>query len=750
MPYALPMSTFPATRLRRLRRTGALRELVRETTLSIDDLVLPLFVAPEALRNEELPPLSRLTVDGTVRECEELLRAGVKAVLLFGIPEEKDDEGSGAWVADGIVQQALRALRPRFPELLLLTDVCLCEYTEHGHCGVLRGEEIDNDASLELLARTAVSHVEAGADIVCPSDMMDGRVGAIRAELPETPIIAYAAKYASAFYGPFREAAGSAPSFGDRRSYQMDPGNVREALRECELDIAEGADVVMVKPALPYLDVIRAVRERFDLPVAAYNVSGEYAMVKAAAAAGLPRRAHRRARVADGDPPCRRGDHRQLLGQGAGGLAVEPQPPDEPQAPERMPSELWERAQRHIPGGVNSPVRAMRAVGIDEPFFVTHGNGAYIETRDGRRLLDWVQSWGPLLFGHADPETVEAVRSAALDGMSFGAPTEREVELAAEIGDAVPSIEQVRLVSSGTEAAMSALRLARAFTGRNRVLKFAGGYHGHADPFLAAAGSGLATLGIPASPGVPGSVVGDTIVIDYNDAVAATAAVERFGGELAAVFVEPVAGNIGCVPPAPGFLEALRSQCDACGALLVFDEVITGFRVARGGAQERFGVLPDLTVLGKIVGGGLPLAAFGGPAEIMSRLAPVGDVYQAGTLSGNPLATAAGISVLRRLRDPSVYVELERRSARLEDGLAPFGQVQRVGAMLTLFAGRSEPVTRMLQLDTERYAELFRHLLDAGIYIAPSQYECVFPSLSHGDGEIDDTIAAVASFAAAG
>jgi porphobilinogen synthase len=280
------MSTFPATRLRRLRRTSALRDLVRETTLSLDDLVMPLFVAPEALPNEALPGMSRLTIEGVVRECEELLRLGVRSVILFGIPEEKDDEGTGAWVADGIVQRALRALRERFPELLLLTDVCLCEYTAHGHCGVLRDGEVDNDSSLELLARTAVSHVEAGADIVCPSDMMDGRVGAIRAELPDTPIIAYAAKYASAFYGPFREAAGSAPSFGDRRGYQMDPGNVREALRECELDIAEGADVVLVKPALPYLDVVRAVRDRFDVPVGAYNVSGEYAMVKAAAAAG--------------------------------------------------------------------------------------------------------------------------------------------------------------------------------------------------------------------------------------------------------------------------------------------------------------------------------------------------------------------------------------------------------------------------------------------------------------------------------
>ncbi len=286
------MNAFPATRLRRLRRTGPLRALVREARLDLADFVLPLFVAREPLGSEALPAMSRHTVDGLVREVEELAGLGVSAVLLFGIPEEKDEEGSGAWEENGIVQRALRALRARFPELLLLTDVCLCEYTSHGHCGVIRDGDVDNDATLELLARTAVSHVEAGADAVCPSDMMDGRVGAIRQALDEagfsrTAIVAYSAKYASAFYGPFRDAAGSAPSFGDRRGYQMDPANVREALRECELDVREGADVIMVKPALPYLDVIRAVRERFDLPVAAYSVSGEYAMIKAAAARGF-------------------------------------------------------------------------------------------------------------------------------------------------------------------------------------------------------------------------------------------------------------------------------------------------------------------------------------------------------------------------------------------------------------------------------------------------------------------------------
>jgi glutamate-1-semialdehyde 2,1-aminomutase len=336
------------------------------------------------------------------------------------------------------------------------------------------------------------------------------------------------------------------------------------------------------------------------------------------------------------------------------------------------------------------------------------------------------------------------VREAALDGTSFGAPTEREVELAAEIVDAVPSVERVRLVSSGTEAAMSTLRLARGFTKRDRVIVFHGCYHGHADPFLASAGSGLATLGIPASPGVPTGIASDTIVCEYNDVDGVASAVERYGEGLAAIFVEPVAGNMGCVPPEPGFLEALRLLADASGALLVFDEVITGFRVGRGGAQARYGVLPDLTVLGKIVGGGLPLAAFGGRADVMAELAPSGRVYQAGTLSGNPLATAAGTSVLRRLRDPELYDELERRSARLAAGLAPFGRVQRVGAMLTLYPGRDEPVERFAELDGDRYGELFRGLYDRGIYVAPSAYECLFPSLAHGDDEIDETIAAVA------
>jgi glutamate-1-semialdehyde 2,1-aminomutase len=390
-------------------------------------------------------------------------------------------------------------------------------------------------------------------------------------------------------------------------------------------------------------------------------------------------------------------------------------------------------------------VRAWNSVSAGEPFFARRGEGAYIEDNEGRRYVDWVMSWGPLVFGHADPEIVEAVQEAAADGTTFGTPTEREVDLAEEIVDAVPSVEKVRLVSSGTEAAMSAIRLARGATHRDRILKFAGCYHGHADALLAEAGSGLATLGLPSSPGVPRGAAGDTIVTAYNDVDAAAAAVERYGEGLAAVLVEPIAGNMGVVPPAPGFLEALRALCDASGALLVFDEVITGFRVARGGAQELYGIEPDLTVLGKIVGGGLPLAAFGGRADVMDELAPAGPVYQAGTLSGNPLATAAALVVLRRLRDPEVYRRLEETGAALEAGLSISGvTVQRVGGMLTAFM-QGGPVWNFASAqgaDTERYGELFRHLLEQRVYVAPSQFEAMFVSTAHGPAEVERTVEA--------
>jgi glutamate-1-semialdehyde 2,1-aminomutase len=414
---------------------------------------------------------------------------------------------------------------------------------------------------------------------------------------------------------------------------------------------------------------------------------------------------------------------------------------------------LFRRASDVIPGGVNSPVRAWGAVGAGEPFFAARGEGAYLWDAEGNRYVDWVMSWGPLVFGHADPEIVEAVQEAAADGTTFGAPTEREVELAEEIVDAVPSVEKVRLVSSGTEGAMSALRLVRGFTGRERIVKFSGCYHGHADALLAAGGSGLATLGIPSSPGVPAGAAADTIVCSYNDIEGVTAAVERHGDELAAVIVEPIAGNMGVVPPAPGFLETLRALCDASGALLVFDEVITGFRVARGGAQEVYGVAPDLTVLGKIAGGGLPLAAFGGRADVMDQLAPSGPVYQAGTLSGNPLATAAALVTLRRLRDPGVYARLEEAGTRLEAGLLDAAGdeavcVQRVGAMATLFfhEGPVRAFEDAAASDTDRFGAWFRHLLARGHYVAPSQFEALFVSAAHGEAEIDALAEAAHAF----
>ena len=414
---------------------------------------------------------------------------------------------------------------------------------------------------------------------------------------------------------------------------------------------------------------------------------------------------------------------------------------------------LLARANARIPGGVNSPVRAFNAVG-GSPFFVVSAKGAELVDTEGRRYVDYVQSWGASILGHADPRIVEAVQRAAADGTSFGAPTAREVELAEAICERVPSVEKVRLVSSGTEAAMTAVRLARGATGRVKILKFAGCYHGHLDALLVAAGSGLATLGIPGSAGVTPGAVADTVVVPYNDIPAVDAAFIEH--DIAAVLVEPIAANMGLVLPTTGFLDYLRNRCTGAGALLVFDEVITGFRVAVGGAQERFGITPDLSIFGKVVGGGLPLAAIGGSAAVMDHLAPLGPVYQAGTLSGNPLATAAGLAALAQL-DAAAYVTLEAKAARLVEGLLGAfsaaglaAQVTQAGTLAGLFFA-PEPVTNYAAAqngDHELYARFFHGMLDRGVYFAPSGYETTFVSLAHTDDVIDATIAIATEVAA--
>lgn len=415
---------------------------------------------------------------------------------------------------------------------------------------------------------------------------------------------------------------------------------------------------------------------------------------------------------------------------------------------------LFEKALKLIPGGVNSPVRAFKSVGRT-PLFIKKAKGAYIWDVDGNKFIDYVGSWGPMILGHAHPQILKAIRGAAAGGTSFGAPTELEVKMAELITRIVPSIEMVRMVNSGTEATMSAIRLARAYTGRDKIIKFEGCYHGHGDSFLIKAGSGALTLGVPDSPGVPAAIASGTLTARYNDLISVNHLVDQHPNSIAAIIVEPVVGNMGCIPPQPGFLKGLRKICDSNGIVLIFDEVMTGFRVALGGAQELYGVKPDLTTLGKIVGGGLPVGAYGGKKEIMQMVAPAGPMYQAGTLSGNPLAMAAGYEMLTLLtKNRSVYKKLEKLGATLEEGVREVlkrkgleFQVNRVGSMFTLFFTDTPVVDydSAKRSDASAFASYFRKMLENGIYLPPSQFEAAFISASHSASNVEKTLRAIRS-----
>ena len=419
--------------------------------------------------------------------------------------------------------------------------------------------------------------------------------------------------------------------------------------------------------------------------------------------------------------------------------------------PRKQSEKLFRQAQKHIPGGVNSPVRAFKGVG-GTPVFFHQAEGPYLFDEDDNRYIDYVGSWGPMILGHNHPDVITAVHDAVNNGLSFGAPTAAEIAMADKVCELVPSMDMVRMVNSGTEATMSAIRLARGYTGRDKIIKFEGCYHGHVDSLLVKAGSGALTLGNPSSPGVPEAVTADTLVLNYNDAAAVENAFNEYGAEIAAVIVEPVAGNMNCVPPTPAFLQALRKHCDANGSVLIFDEVMTGFRVALGGAQAMYGITPDMTTLGKIIGGGMPVGAFGGKKEIMEHLAPLGPVYQAGTLSGNPVAMAAGLATLNRISQPGFHEALADKTSRLLNGLTEAAHAEGVafttaqaGAMFGMFftdQSRVSSFAEVMACDSDRFNRFFHAMLDQGIYLAPSAFEAGFVSAAHSDDDIDATIAA--------
>jgi len=414
-------------------------------------------------------------------------------------------------------------------------------------------------------------------------------------------------------------------------------------------------------------------------------------------------------------------------------------------------SELFAQAQKHIPGGVNSPVRAFKGVGGD-PVYFKQGKGAYLFDEDGNKYIDYVASWGPMIAGHSHPDVVAAVKAVVDQGLGYGAPTAIETEMADRVCDIVPSVEMVRMVNSGTEATMSAIRLARGFTGRDKIVKFEGCYHGHSDSLLVKAGSGALTLGVPTSPGVPASLAEHTITLQYNDIDEVKQAFAEVGDKIACIIVEPVAGNMNCIPPVPGFLEGLREVCDQYQSVLIFDEVMTGFRVALGGAQQHYGVMPDLTTLGKVIGGGLPVGAFGGKREIMQQIAPLGPVYQAGTLSGNPISMAAGLATLNLISAPGVHDELSKKAQMLCQGLCDAAESEgialstnQVGGMFGVFFSEEKNISRFAQVtkcNIERFQKFYHGMLENGVYLAPSAYEAGFVSMSHGDAEIEATIAA--------